>query len=155
MFSTFGSTILYPLTHVERCFRTFKTFHSLKKPTTEAKHPGCSPPHTDLPVCECWKEEVLGTSLNGLQQVGDGVGWADAWWRAEAALFLGSPAYPLLRTRLAWTRLMTTVNHLSKYVLNLRCVQETSVGVLVGDKEKHKIGRQKQQQGCQQNPKQK
>ena len=35
---------------------------------------------------------------------------------------------------------MAIVNHLSKYVLNLRCGQETSVGVLVGDREKHKKG---------------
>lgn len=32
---------------------------------------------------------------------------------------------------------MAIVNHLSKYV---RCGRETSVGVLVGDREKHKIG---------------
>lgn len=39
--------------------------------------------------------------------------------RNHTALLLGPPAYLLLRTRLAWTRLIPTVYHLSKYVIHL------------------------------------
>lgn len=125
MFSTFCSIVLYLLVHFERSFRTFKTFHSLTKPITEANHQNLSPPHMSIPLCECLTGEVPGSqpssnpSLSGLQEDGE-TKWCGQMINEEPRLpsSLGLPF--ICCSGLAWTRLMPTVNYLNKYFILLR-----------------------------------
>lgn len=77
MFSTFCSVVLYLLVHFEGDFRSFKTFHSLKKPITEANHQNLPPPKMSGPLCGCLKKEGPGAQpssnpgFSGLLQEGE------------------------------------------------------------------------------------
>lgn len=159
MFSTFCSVVLYLLVHFERYFRTFKIFIpwtnlSLKLITKTSLLPWWVAPSVGAWIRRCPAPSppvILAFMVCSRRGRWSGMkGWL---MRNHAALFLGPPAYLLLRTRLAWTRLMPTVYHLSKYVIHLGVAKQAHL-MLIWGCGKIQNRRKKKKKACQQKPKQ-